>query len=109
MTNAQQAQQFHLGYQPAYFTLHLTGGSDFLQSLTTLDGAPYPPGTAIALQIDDLAPWPATIVGGVASWNVDRDVVDAVSRRAQRARLLYSDGAGVDVVWMTGTVQWDDD
>lgn len=100
---------FHLGYKPVYFTLHLTGGSDFVQTMRTLDGADWPDGTVVVLEVDGQAPWPATVTGPDISWTIDRDVIDALPRTARTATLRYSDGAGTDIVWMTGQVEWDDD
>lgn len=101
-----------LGYVASQLTVNLTVDADFIQTLTTADGSDWPDGTVIALVFGDDAAttWAADLSGASASWNVDKAVVNTLRTANPGAslsvRVTYSDGAGVDLTWMSGRVSW---
>lgn len=101
---------YALGYVPSGVTVHLTRNADFIQSLSTVDGSDWPDGTIVQLTLDGSTTWEATVDGPDVVWNVDKVDVEAFRATTESSRssavLTYSDGAGVDLVWMTGRVQW---
>lgn len=101
-------EQIVLGFQALPAVFHLTKGSDFISSLQTEDGSDWPAGTHIAIEMADLATWPATISGPTATWAVDKADVDAVLAQLPpiaKARVTYTDDSGVFLVWYTGKVR----
>lgn len=100
------------GYVPTPLTVHLTSDADFIQTLTAVDA--FPDGTVITLLIGPVGAspgqataWTATVSGTTATFDVDKAQVLALGPGTQlRAELTYTDGAGVDLTWMLGSVRW---
>lgn len=102
--------EISLGYVAAQLVVHLTPDADFIQTLTTSDASDWPTGTQIALVFGDGTTWAATVAGSTASWSVDKAAVNTLRQANPNgtltARVTYTDGAGVDLVWMSGRVGW---
>lgn len=96
-----------LGARPDSLAVRLTGGADFIATLTNQDGA-WAEGAVVRLVFADEAEtvWTATIVGADASFNVDKAIADAIPDRT-RVELLYTLG-DVDQVWARGSVSRSD-
>ena len=93
-----------LGIMPAGLTVVLTDAADFTYALRkTIGGVPadWDAGTVLTL-VTATTSWAATIVGSLATWNVDKAVTGAVADGVA-VRLVYTNGS-IDQVWASGTV-----
>lgn len=93
--------------QPGY-NVNLGRDNDFVQTLTRTDGQPWPAGTVVRLLLGDTVTWPATVSGASLVWNVDKatvnTVLDTLTTRP-KARIVYTDAAGLDLTLTTGMVR----
>lgn len=95
------------GYQPVRCIVHLTEGGDFDQQLLTPDGADWPVGAAISLVLStvNVTTWTAAITGPSAVFHQDAAVTTAeLVPEGTKARVVYTDNAGNELVWFTGVV-----
>lgn len=96
----------NLGFVPLALTVTLAADADFAATLVAQDG--WPVDTQIELRFPlpgSTVVWPATVVGTDAAWNVDiPDVAALLVGQPRRVRLYYSDGAGADLLWASGSV-----
>ena len=101
-----------LGYQPVTANVHLTSGSDFVQTITA--SVAWPAGAAVSLRIGadgtDPTGWTAfaaTMTSTVASWDIPAATVLALVPGSRLGvRVVYSDATVPAIVWMLGSVVW---
>lgn len=92
-----------LGNEPEQLRVVLVRDGDFVSTLTNADGN-WSPTAVIDLRIGDLVVWPATIVGDVAAFDVDKVAVNQVlDDQVSKVSLFYTDGTA-DLCWARGTV-----
>lgn len=104
------------GFQPYSLRVHLIkADADFVCTIRTSDASDFPAGTQVVLKFGTDTPitWTATVTGSEAVWNVDKDdVADLLAApftgRQIPAHITYTDPAGVDLVWFSGSVVWHD-
>jgi hypothetical protein len=102
------------GFQPYSLHVHLIKqDADFIGTIRTSDASDFPAGAMVTLKFGTDTPiaWPATVSGSDAVWNVDKVAVAALlaaplTGRQLPAHITYTDGAGVDLVWFSGSVVW---
>ena len=104
-----------LGWTPITgVDVNLVADTDFVASLHTSDNSALPDGTQVTLILgsgDTAVSWPATVDGSTVSWQVQSDAVDAAitalkTGRPVKAKTVYSNGSGLDLVWTTGQVRF---
>lgn len=96
---------FTLGAIPKQMEVELSSGADFIQTMHTETGDPWPVGTAVELRFSDGTTWAATITTNQIAWNVDKaDVATLIATHAKNAQLFYVNGT-VDLLWASGRVK----
>jgi hypothetical protein len=98
------------GVAPTFGNLNLTRYGDFITEIDTVDGSDWPGRWEFRFLPDNSSiwiDWVATISGGTASWNVDKDDVAAVLDSGVTVyRLFYVDG-DYDLEWARGPIRED--
>jgi hypothetical protein len=102
------------GFEPYSLRVHLIkADADFIGTIRTSDASAFPAGAVVKLKFGTDTPivWQATVTGSDAVWNVDKVSVAALlaaplTGRQLPAHITYTDGAGVDLVWFSGSVVW---
>lgn len=97
-----------LGTVPQVLKVILVEHADFVASMRRSDGQSWPDGASLSLQftLKEGGPtiWEASFASAVASWDVDRDVVDAlVASKPRAVRLWYEEGE-LQALWAQGEI-----
>ena len=99
-------QTITVGPEPRLLSMRLVTGADFYETQTVeVDGVAtdWPAGTTLAYRFDNGVTWAATIVGAVATFNLDKADADAIPA-GTGVRLTYTNGT-TDETWEIGTVK----